>query len=219
MNRNTLRILVGVSQFSNIKRYFRIFRVVSSRECSFCLGGLSKNDMFCPEQNCGKIQAIDRGSNYFSLLGIPQAYDIDLINANKRFKEIMKKLHPDKFANLSPAELGIATQNSSILNGAIEVLSNPVQRAAYLLKLNGTNVLDGSTTMMDPELMMEIFELREKVELLENEKEKSALLNELNRVYNEIQNQLAAHFSAHDLTSAASFTVRLQYIQKVKQYN
>src|SRR5579872_6362892 len=85
---------------------------------------------------CGKTAfPLETKPNYFKLFGIPLAYFIDLEKLEKRFYELTRLLHPDKYQTQSPEELVDATQWSAYLNDAYRTLKSSDERAEYIFDL------------------------------------------------------------------------------------
>jgi molecular chaperone HscB len=94
---------------------------------------------------------------------LPAQFDLDPSVIEQAFFEKSKQTHPDRFP---PAERVQALMVSRAVNDAYKVLKNPVARAEYLLAQAGVTI--GGNEQVEPELLMEILELRE--ELAENRK-------------------------------------------------
>jgi molecular chaperone HscB len=93
--------------------------------------------IFCGSTTCGSIQKLDSKScNYFCLLGVPEAYDIDNQKLESEYKNLQKLLHPDKFTMKCNEERDRSTHNSSVVNQAYQIMKSPVDRAVYLVSLN-----------------------------------------------------------------------------------
>jgi len=97
---------------------------------------------------------------------LPAQFDLDPSVIEQAFFERSKETHPDKFAAAPAAERVAALSRSRAVNDAYKTLKNPVARAEYLLARAGVTI--GSNEQVEPELLMEILELRE--ELAENRK-------------------------------------------------
>jgi len=76
-------------------------------------------------------------TDYFTLLGLPRRYDIDLQELHRRFVALSRHAHPDFHGGESPEVQGLSLQISAALNDAYRALSDPATRAAYLLELLG----------------------------------------------------------------------------------
>lgn len=119
------------------------------------------------------MQPPDPGADHFKIFGLPRKYDLDLVELERRYKEMTKILHPDRFAKADPRARRASLERSVQLNQAWRVLSSPVNRAEYLLALAGidvgesTGIRDGesssnrATQPMDTSLLVEVMELRE----------------------------------------------------------
>lgn len=108
--------------------------------------------------------AVERASSSndaFGLLGLPAQFDLDPAVIERAFFEKSKELHPDRFASAPAAERVAALSRSRALNDAYQVVKKPVPRAEYLLARAG--VMIGGNEQLDPEFLMEIFELREQL--------------------------------------------------------
>lgn len=102
--------------------------------------------------------------NYFELFGLPVRFDIDLEDLGRRHRELIRTWHPDRFAQGSSQERRLAVEMSATLNDAIQVLRDPVDRARYILKLNGVSTDEETDTVMDPAFLQEQMAWRERLE-------------------------------------------------------
>ena len=73
-------------------------------------------------------------------------------------------VHPDRFANAGDAERRASMQWTTRVNEAYRTLRSPVQRARYLLELNGVDVAFETSTAMPEDFLLQQLELREKLE-------------------------------------------------------
>jgi molecular chaperone HscB len=100
-------------------------------------------------------------SDAFELLGLPARYDLDAQLIERAFFERSKETHPDRFATAPAAERVAALSRSRALNDAYQVVKNPIARAEYLLARAGVTI--GDNERVEPELLMEVLELREEL--------------------------------------------------------
>ena len=105
-------------------------------------------------------------SDYFELFGIPRSLNISLDDLQRRFYELSRQLHPDRFVRKPEAERQRALDMSSALNDANRSLKDPIQRAQYLLKLEGFEIGEQGSKDVPPELLEEVFELNMALEEL-----------------------------------------------------
>jgi molecular chaperone HscB len=122
--------------------------------------------------SCGAPQPVSTHgvrADHFAVLGVERRYDLDAGELEARYKELSRKLHPDKFAKADPRAKRAALQRTVQLNDAWRALKEPLRRAEYLLELGGVKLAtdDGGArsggVAAPPELLMEILELREEL--------------------------------------------------------
>jgi molecular chaperone HscB len=109
--------------------------------------------------SCGAIQPPDSGADHFAVLGVARRYDLDFADLERRYRELSRKLHPDRFAKADPRARRASLQRSVQLNEAWRTLKDPIKRAEYLLSLSGVKV----GAEVPPALLMETLELREEL--------------------------------------------------------
>lgn len=127
--------------------------------CWSCKAEVAEGTVLCP--GCGKIQPIARGEDHFSALGVPRAFAVDPAELERRFRERSRQLHPDRFARAEPRERRLSLERTTRLNDAFRQLRDWRLRAAYLLRLEGVDVLAEGKSLSDPEFLEEQLEWRE----------------------------------------------------------
>ena len=103
---------------------------------------------------------LDLSQNYFELFGLPERYAIDPAQLTERYRDLQRRLHPDRYAQASDQERRLAMQGATRVNEAHRTLKSPLARALYLLELRGLPAEPGSASM-SPAFLMEQMELRE----------------------------------------------------------
>jgi len=122
--------------------------------------------------SCGAIQPPDPKADHFQVFGIERRYAVDVADLERRYKDMTKVLHPDRYARADERARRASLKRSMQLNQAWRTLKDPVRRAEYLLSLAGVEVgaEDGTSRRVDgqrvrlpvaPALLMEVMELRE----------------------------------------------------------
>lgn len=104
------------------------------------------------------------GKNHFELFGLPVAFDIDADDLASRYRELQRRVHPDKFASAPDQERRLSVQMTALVNEAFQTLKDPVRRGRYLLSLRGINIDEETDTAMDPAFLAEQMEWREGLE-------------------------------------------------------
>ncbi|HEY6005157.1 MAG TPA: Fe-S protein assembly co-chaperone HscB [Anaeromyxobacter sp.] len=141
--------------------------------CWSCKAEVAMGNVFCPA--CRKIQPVGRGEDYFSLLGLERDYALDAGDLDRRFRDLSRQLHPDRFARAEPRERRLSLERATRLNDAHRSLKDWRLRAAYLLKLAGTDVFAEGRTFADPDFLEEQLEWREKLALAQADGDHEAL--------------------------------------------
>jgi len=119
---------------------------------------------FCAE--CGTIQPLPRGADFFQMMGLPRKLWIEMEGLETRFHQLSWKLHPDNFVRASTQEREMSLERSSQLNDAYRALRDPVARVEYLLALEGMRKEGTTKQQAPPELLEEVFELNESLDEL-----------------------------------------------------
>lgn len=105
----------------------------------------------------------DLGKNYFELFDLPVTFDLDGSDLAKRYHELQRHTHPDKFAAASNQERRLSVQLTALINEAFQTLRDPLRRGRYLLGLHGIDTDDETDTVMDPVFLAEQMALRERL--------------------------------------------------------
>jgi molecular chaperone HscB len=135
----------------------------SATACWSC-GASAMGEYFCAQ--CGKIQQLARGADYFTLLGLPRKLVVDADDLERHFHQLSWKLHPDNFMRASEYERALSLESSSQLNDAFRALRDPVSRVEYLLSHAGMRSEGQHKQQAPPELLEEVFELNESLDEL-----------------------------------------------------
>jgi molecular chaperone HscB len=131
-----------------------------SLNCWHC--GQPVSSLFCPA--CGSLQSPPAG--FFSFFGLPEQLSIDIADLQKRFYELSRQLHPDRYTRKSERERQYSLEATAILNDGYRALRDPVKRAEYVLKQNGLDVGEQRSKNVPAELLEEVFELNMALEEL-----------------------------------------------------
>lgn len=179
--------------------------------------------LFCVKQGCNAIQEISRSQcNYFTLFNIKNtSFAIDEKQLEHVFKDLQKVFHPDKYATKSNEEKHISSVNSSLINEAYQVMKSPIERARYILNLNNIKILDEENKtydkekVLDPLLMIEMFEIREKIEEAADDNNELLLLqNDLEMKIQKVNTDLQDSLQNKNLSALTNAAVRLKYLSK-----
>ncbi|HBY64474.1 MAG TPA: Fe-S protein assembly co-chaperone HscB [Solibacterales bacterium] len=130
-------------------------------DCWQC-GHPSAQSLFC--QFCNTLQP--PVPDYYRFLGMPKKLHLDTSELQKRFYQMSRLLHPDRFTRATNREQQLSLDATAILNDAYRVLRDPVARAEYVLKESGLDNGEQRTKDVPPELLEEVFELNMALEEL-----------------------------------------------------
>lgn len=142
--------------------------------------------------------------DYFSLLNLKPAFDLDLKALEAAYFEAQRKHHPDRAGKDAVARQA-ALLLSADVNQAYNVLKDPLTRAEYLLSTQGILVgTEKDTVTPSQEILMEAMEMRE------SPPEKEALEK---MIKTSVRN-IGAYYKKSDWQNMAQETLRLGYLKK-----
>lgn len=105
---------------------------------------------------------------HYALFELQPSFEIDLDMLSSRYRELARKVHPDRFADAGETEQRHAIERSANLNEAYQVLKTPSRRARYLLTLQGRE-MPLEATVQDPAFLMQQMQWREELEELQDQ--------------------------------------------------
>lgn len=180
--------------------------------CWSCKGPVEDGVLFCAV--CGAVQPPGQ-ADHFARLGLDPTFDMDSGELDRRYFDMQRLLHPDRFATKAPSEKALSQQQATSLNEAYEVLKDPLSRADYMVGLEGGGAAEGSEH--DGELLQESLEMREA---LADAVTVEAIDTLARRAADDIEAclaELSTRFAAADLAGARRQTVRLKYLRKLAE--
>ena len=140
---------------------------------------------------------------------------INVRELRKEFLQLQAKAHPDRHQGDNKAR---AEGASARINEAYKTLQNPLLRAQYLLALKGVEVAEDETARVDdPDLLMEVLEMRETIEAAEDEEELKPLMKINDSKIEESEKLLEAAFKADDVAAAKEEAIKLRYWINIKE--
>jgi molecular chaperone HscB len=158
----------------------------------------------------------------FDLLGLTPAFDLDQDELERRYRELQKQLHPDKFVHASSSERRASLARAVSINEAYRDLRDELKRADLLLARHGGPSAGKAT--VDPELLMEVMDLRESLAAARKRKDlpgaRKLSVQVAERAGVETQTlrdafaQIAAGRSEGAIQSAAHALMRLRYFRR-----
>ena len=163
---------------------------------------------YCSE--CGRILP-PAERNYFDVFGLPvDRLVIDIPQLEKRFLELSRKYHPDRFASKTPLENEIAHEYSSAVNNAYRTLKEPVSRAKYVVERQ-LGSIEEKSAHVPPDMAEFFFEIHDlldtireangnppEVELKEVQKAEQDLREKVKELEMNLQESFTLYDSAPD---------------------
>lgn len=152
-------------------------------------------------------------NDYFDFFGLDRKLNVDESDLQKRFYELSRQWHPDRFGRKSAQEQAQALEATSILNDGYRTLRNPVRRAEYLLKEEGFPIGEQRSKDVPPELLEEVFELNMMLEELKGGDEDARPQLEAARqnflgLRDEVDSELETLFNKYDAAESQSETAK-----------
>jgi len=158
--------------------------------------------------------------NFFTLLQLPEAFDIDLETLHQNYQSIQKDIHPDRFATFDDEAKLESIKKTAQVNDAYQTLKSPIRRAEYLLQLKGINIHDEKYTAVPQDFLMQQMEWREELETHKLDKVAlEKLAQDIQKNKNDMMNQLPSFFDdKNHLNDAIRVTRELNFIEKIEQH-
>jgi molecular chaperone HscB len=149
------------------------------------------------------------------LFGLTPAYALDLEHLDRAYRDIQSNIHPDRYANAGDAERRASMQMTTLVNEAYRTLKSPVQRASYLLEMNGVDTGFETNTAMPREFLMQQMELRERLEEAKKDSELDLISRGLSVERCEIENQIQEEIDIkRDFVAARDLVRKLMFLEK-----
>ncbi|MDC1064869.1 Fe-S protein assembly co-chaperone HscB [Candidatus Pseudothioglobus singularis] len=139
--------------------------------------------------------------NYFELFDLETSFFISDSNLKDSYRREIARFHPDKYASKTDSEKLQALQNTSLLNTAFDSIKSPLNRASYLLKLDGIDPFDEKDTSMGHDFLISQIELREELEVIESKTDSDQLEDFILRIESHIQSKVESISNAFQVNS------------------
>jgi molecular chaperone HscB len=126
--------------------------------------------------------------NYFELYQLPVTFHPDGATVKKKYYELSRLYHPDRYAQAGGDALTDAMHHATLNNLAYKTLSNTEATLAYILHLHGC-MADEAQYKLPPDFLMEMMELNEAVSDYEDQADNAAMQQQ-------VTEQLQSHMQA-----------------------
>jgi molecular chaperone HscB len=161
---------------------------------------------------------MNRDPNHFELFGLQQRFDVDLNALDVRYRELQREVHPDRFAAAPQSEQRASMELATRVNDAYRTLKSPLERARYLLGLNGVDPGFETDTAMPADFLEQQMELREALEEAvesENGEKLADLRDRLQGGRGALLLEIEAQLGARRWSEAAHTLRRLMFMEKL----
>ena len=208
------------------RHMFKMTTQVVTRHTSSCwscgrrLSETEAKSFFC---SCKRLLPVNRNNNYFSLFGMKPDFKLETRELTNRFRQLMRALHPDLYAQKSQIEQELSADQSSLVNKAYRILSSPIQRACYLLELNGIDYETAAAESVeanpsqDVELLMHVLELNERLDEIERPEQVEELETKLGEIMAPFEENLDQVISKGNYRAAVHVISKMKYYQNVDE--
>ncbi len=157
--------------------------------------------------------------DYFKLFGLTPTYQQDLALLKARYLELQQKMHPDNFVNALAHERQLAVTYAAAVNQAFKVLSCPLQRAIYLLKLQGVDTQSETDMQMPIDFLSEQIELRESLQEAADESAREKVEQKIHCAWQQCEQGLATALDKipKELAVARLWVRKMQFYARLRE--
>ncbi|MDB4986776.1 MAG: putative co-chaperone Hsc20 [Myxococcaceae bacterium] len=159
----------------------------------------------------------------FDVLGLTPLFDLDTKVIEQRYRDLQRTLHPDKFMQASASERRASLSRAVSVNEAYRVLRDELKRAEALFVRYGGQSGESANKTADPELLMEVMELREELASTKRGGEASAsararLGEDVQRKNQTATEQLRTAFAALSSSGASALDDAARALSRMRYY-
>lgn len=156
--------------------------------------------------------------NYFALFGLPAHFAVDTGLLRERFHELQRALHPDRYARATEAERRASVLLAARVNDAYGMLRNPLERARYLLRLQGIDIAELDRARPPDAFLQMQLEWRESLDEARATRDRQTLFGLTSRVLDATDHrydELAAALAQQRCADATLLATELQFLERL----
>jgi molecular chaperone HscB len=112
--------------------------------------------------------------NYFELYDLPESFNPDTAAVKKKYYELSRQYHPDRFAQADDGTRAEALRMAALNNDAFKTLNSADSTMAYILKQHEL-LEDEEKYNLPPNFLMEMMDLNEVISEWEEERDNDRL--------------------------------------------
>ena len=204
-----------LNRSSNVFKSIFAMRRFSSDPCARCPScqgcfKFGQQSFFCPKCSELKEAGHTHELDFFSLLGINKQFTVDIKQAELKYRNLQKIVHPD--------HLGATNDYCALLNQAIAVIKSPLLRASHLLQLHGHKLPQESDRVKDKSLLAEVMEFSDSIDDADGDRnELDNLLISVQQKKTECQDIMTNAYNKQDLDAFAAICERLRFLERIEE--
>src|SRR3546814_139679 len=151
----------------------------------------------------------------FKRLSLAPCFNINLEELENKYFQLQRTLHPDNFIGATSLEKDFSKLHSAALNQGYTILKDPLKRAEHLLKIQGFDLSNKNTEVEDPNLLIEVMEMREAVDEAKSAGTLVQISNHIRHRFEKGLVELESYFSKRTYAQAFNELQRLKYIENI----
>lgn len=109
------------------------------------------------------MSTLDLTQDFFLLFNLPRSFALDQLQLAHTYLALQSRYHPDRAAHLDEATKTRYIEAATYINEAYHTLKYPLNRARYLLQLEGVDTQEETNTAMPGDFLMAQMSLREAI--------------------------------------------------------
>lgn len=156
--------------------------------------------------------------NYFEIFSLQENFDIDLEKLASEYKKLQSQYHPDKFSDADDSSRLQALQISSVINDAFDTLKSALNRAGYLLSINGVDPEENNQNHLSESFLLQQMDWRDHLDNASQEENIDAIELLKQVVIEERENTIIEFqdcVNAYNFVDAKPVYNKLQFIEKM----
>ena len=102
--------------------------------------------------------------DYFAVFGLPAVFAQDPAELERRYLDLQRSAHPDRYAHLDATERRGAVEAAARINEAYRHLKDPLTRSTHLLALRGVEVLSAGSVPLPADLLLQQMDWHEALD-------------------------------------------------------
>jgi molecular chaperone HscB len=154
--------------------------------------------------------------NYFELFGLPVGFTVDSAELARKFRELQRQFHPDRYAAAPDLEKRLALQYATYINEANDCLKSPLSRAQYLMELAGFPRQE-STMQNDTVFLLQQMEWREALDEAQTPAQRESLLQSTRLAADEYWREFEVAYQQGRYPQAQQYLNKMHFVTRFEK--